>query len=320
MAHNFQKKWVFTWNLDSNERIPTPEELQLFLSSIVTKGVFQQERGLTTERLHYQGRFELKGPRIGKVKLLSYFSEKWDIMNLTVMPEESNDSSMYCTKNETRIAGPWYVGLSNYIQKNTTMKLDLYLWQEQLLKMLSPDYIQFYRDRKVIWIEDSKGGMGKSKFMQYLALSSKKTKIIAKKLPFDRPDRIRSSVSKIAKKEDVDVFMFDFTRTLGEESSMANFYQVVEEIKNNYIIDTMYGQYNETFLSGAVVIIFTNEELQDHRKYLSEDRWVPFQIGSHSSHNKGLIYMDGNHSVPFEQYWQEHTQTINNKKQTSSNN
>jgi hypothetical protein len=24
--------------------------------------------------------------------------------------EESFDSSLYCTKNETRVAGPWYVG------------------------------------------------------------------------------------------------------------------------------------------------------------------------------------------------------------------
>jgi hypothetical protein len=72
MAHKFQKKWVFTWNLGFDERVPTPEELQLFLSSISEKGVFQLERGLTTERLHYQGRFELKGPRIGKMKLLHY--------------------------------------------------------------------------------------------------------------------------------------------------------------------------------------------------------------------------------------------------------
>lgn len=320
MAHKFQKKWVFTWNLGFDERVPTPEELQLFLSSISEKGVFQLERGLTTERLHYQGRFELKGPRIGKMKLLSYFSEKWDIINFTPEHEESFDSSLYCTKNETRLAGPWYVGLSDYIQKNTTMKLDLYLWQEQLLMLMSPDHLKFYKDRKVIWVEDSQGGMGKSRFMQYLALSSKDTKIVAKKLPFDRPDRIRSAVSKIAKKTDVDVFMFDFTRTLGEDSSMANFYQVVEEIKNNYIIDTMYGQYNETFLSGAVIIIFTNERFEDHRRYLSEDRWVPFQIGSHSSHNKGLIYMDGNSRIPFEQYWEKHTQTIENRKQTSSNN
>lgn len=314
MNHHYQKKWVFTWNLGFNEHVPTPEELQLFLSSIAVKGVFQQERGLTTERLHYQGRFELKGPRIGKMKLLSYFSEKWDIINLTTEREESFDSSLYCTKNETRVAGPWYVGLSDYIQKNTTMKLDLYLWQEQLLRLLSPEHINFYRNRRVIWIEDRKGGMGKSEFIRYLASSSKETKIIAKKLQFDRPDRIRCAVCKLAKTTDVDLFMFDFTRTMGEDSSMTNFYQVVEEIKNKYIIDTMYGQYNESFLKPNVVIIFTNAELQDHWRYLSEDRWVPFQIGSDSSHNKGLIYMDGNYRVPFEQYWQEHTQTIENKK------
>jgi hypothetical protein len=41
------------------------------------------------------------------------------------------------------------------------MKLDLYLWQEQLLRLMSPERIELYKDRKVIWIEDSQGGMGK---------------------------------------------------------------------------------------------------------------------------------------------------------------
>jgi len=318
MAHKFQKKWVFTWNLGFNEDVPTPEELQLFLSSISEKGVFQQEKGLETGRLHYQGRFVLRGPRIGKNKLLSYFTEKWNTINLTVDPEKSSDSSLYCTKSETQVKGPWYVGLSDYVQKNTTMKLDLYLWQQQLLRMLSPEHIRFYKDRKVIWIQSSAGGLGKSSFIQYLALNSKQTKLVAKKLPFDRPDRIRCAVTKIAKKEDVDVFMFDFTRTLGEDSGMANFYQVIEEIKNNYIIDTMFGQYHETFLGGTVVIIFTNEQFDDHKRYLSDDRWVPFQIGSDSSHNKGLIYMDGNYRMPFEQYWGIHTQTI--RKQENRDN
>lgn len=99
---------------------------------------------------------------------------------------------------------------------------------------------------------------------------------------------------------------------------MANFYQVVEEIKNNYIIDTMYGQYTETFLGGAVIIIFTNERFKDHSRYLSDDRWVTFEIGINSSHNKGLIYMNGDYRMPFEEYWQKHTQTTKtqvNKKQ-----
>ena len=319
MTHHYQKKWVFTWNLDSNEHIPTPEQLQNYLSSLTTEGVFQLERGLTTERLHYQGRFVLKGPRIGKQKLLSYFKENWNIINLTVEHETTFDSSLYCTKSETQVAGPWYVGLSNYVQRNTPMELDLYLWQKQLLRMLSPEHIKFYKDRKVIWIQSSAGGLGKSSFIQYLALNSKKTKLVAKKLPFDRPDRIRCAVTKLAKKEDVDMFMFDFTRTLGEDSGMANFYQVVEEIKNNYIIDTMYGQYHETFLSGAVIIIFTNEEFDNHKRFLSDDRWVPFQIGSDPSHNKGLIYMDGNYRIPFEQYWGIHTQTKTKQQNKKTN-
>lgn len=118
--------------------------------------------------MHYQERFVLKGPRIGKKQLLAIFSEKWNIVSLAVAPETSYDSTLYCTKSETRVRGPWFVGLSNYTQKSTTMELDLCLWQEQVIEMLSPEHIKYYKDRKVIWIEDSIGGAGKSKFMQYL--------------------------------------------------------------------------------------------------------------------------------------------------------
>lgn len=63
--------------------------------------------------------------------------------------------------------------------------------------------------------------------MKWLALNEKKTGIKVVKLPFDRPDRIRSGVVKIIKKQNVDLFMFDFTRTLGEETSMKNLFEVV---------------------------------------------------------------------------------------------
>ena len=64
-----------------------PQQLVQFLNKIVESGVFQKERGVETSRLHYQGRFELKGPRIGKRKLLRMFSELGETSNLTFSPE-----------------------------------------------------------------------------------------------------------------------------------------------------------------------------------------------------------------------------------------
>ena len=66
MAHYYQKRWVFTWNSDEKRYFIEYFKLIRFLNEISKEGGFQKERGETTGRLHYQGRFELKGTRTGK--------------------------------------------------------------------------------------------------------------------------------------------------------------------------------------------------------------------------------------------------------------
>lgn len=65
-----------------------------------------------------------------------------------------------------------------------------------------------------------------------------------KKLPIDSPNRIRMAVCKLIQKEDVDMFTFDFTRTMGEETSMNNLFQVVEELKNGCVMVSFIWQPN----------------------------------------------------------------------------
>lgn len=311
MAHRYQKRWVFTWNGVGTPEVPPPTELVRFLDPLVEEGVFQLEVGKKTQNAHYQGRFVLRGPRIGKRKLLSLFADKYDTMNLTVEPEILSDSTSYCIKEDTSVGGPWFIGLFSYKQKQETMTLKLRKWQEQLLTLLGPEFGGKFRDRKVIWVQDVHGGAGKSEFIKYLARTGGEHKLVAKKLPFDNPDRIRSSVGKIAKKHDVDIFMFDFTRTRSESANDQNLFQVVEEIKNSYVVDVMYGNYVETFLPPLFVVIFTNEDIKDYRQYLSADRWVPLAVCSDLS----LAYIDTNEMrIPFAQFLEETRRGIQKQK------
>ena len=133
MAHNYQKRWVFTWNADENDRIVDSKKLQELLNEIAEEGVFQKERGKETKRLHIQGRFKLKGPRTGKKQLLKIFNEIYNIKNLTFEPERIYDSTKYCTKSLSRLEGPWFVGIDSYRAKNSRMVLNLRKWQKQLL-------------------------------------------------------------------------------------------------------------------------------------------------------------------------------------------
>lgn len=276
MAHYYQKKWVFTWNTDESGILVNETKLQNLLNEIVEEGVFQKERGKKTGRLHMQGRFKLKGPRTGKKQLLKLFSELACVRNLTFEPERSKDSTRYCSKIQTRVDGPWFVGTPQYRRKNTPISISLRKWQKQLLNELNSPLGETFRDRKVIWIQDEKGSAGKSTFLKYLC--SQKEGLNFKKLPLDRPDRIRMMVCKITEKEDVDAFCFDFTRTLDENTSIRSMFQVLEEIKNGHIVSAMFGAPMESIIPNPFVIIFTNEDISGYYHYLSKDRWQGYAI------------------------------------------
>lgn len=302
MAHHLQKRWVFTWNFDDEHGLPPAYVVSKILNEISEQAVFQLEKGEQAGRHHYQGRFTLKGPRLGKRALLKLFDEEFYTKQLTLAPELSYDSSSYCEKSNTRLQGPWYAGLQSYKNTKVGMEIKLRLWQEQLLQLMTGPLRSSLEDRKVIWIEDPIGGSGKSTFIKYLALNEKKTSLAVEKMPFDRPDRIRSSVIKLSKKKDVDVYMFDFTRTQGEDTSFKDLFEVIEEIKNGYIVDVMYGNYNKAFPKESMVVIFTNENVNHYIKYLSMDRWEPFRILDDNLVYRSRTSDEFNDLVPFEQY------------------
>ena len=276
MAHYYQKKWVFTWNANGDGQLVDCHKLQNLLNEISKQGVFQSERGKKNARMHYQGRFELKGSRTGKKQLLKMFGALGCTKNLTFRPELSVDSTDYCTKIETRILGPWYVGSSSYRRKNSIMTIRLRKWQQQLLNQLEGPLAELLRDRKVIWVQDLAGGCGKSTFLKFLRFGQ--SSLIVRKLPLDRPDRLRMFVCKVAEQTDVGVFAFDFTRTLDDDTSIKSLFQIIEELKNGYIVSAMFGKPLEILIDSPFVLIFTNEDISSYFHYLSMDRWCAYEI------------------------------------------
>ena len=83
---------------------------------------------------------------------------------------------------------------------------------------------------------------------------------------------------KLVEKEDVDVFAFDFTRTLGEDTHVNDLFQAVEEIKGGHVISGMYGHYLEQIFRNPYVLIFSNDDVSKYCKYLSFDRWQAYEI------------------------------------------
>jgi hypothetical protein len=142
--------------------------------------------------------------------------------------------------------------------------------------MIGPDQ-QSLKDRKVIWVQDSCGGTGKSFFQKWLRIAQKD--LVVRLLPIQRVDRLISAVNIINQTTKVDAYTIDLTRTQGEEQSYKDLFSAIEQIKNGHVVDVMYGKYNEAIFEPPMVIIFTNESIVKFRKYLSLDRWRVYLIG-----------------------------------------
>lgn len=130
----------------------------------------------------------------------------------------------------------------------------------------------------MVWVQDPSGGAGKSTFLKWLSVSQHETGISVKKLPLDKPDRLRMMVCKIIERENVDLFTFDFTRTLGVDTHLENLFQIVEEIKNGHVVSAMYGNPLEVIFTSPFVVIFTNNDISNYCHYLSMDRWQSYEI------------------------------------------
>lgn len=122
------------------------------------------------------------------------------------------------------------------------------------------------RDRSVVWVQDPIGGSGKSTFLRYLRFGQ--TNLTVRKLPFDRPDRLRMFVCKIPEEADIALFAFNFTTTLDEDTSVRRLFQVIEELKNGYIVSAMFGRPLEVLIDSPFVLILTNEDISSYFHYL----------------------------------------------------
>ena len=71
----------------------------------------------------------------------------------------------------------------------------------------------------------------------------------------------------------------DLPRTISKSLSLTDLFHTLEEIKNGYVVDRMYGKYNEGIFDPPLIVIFTNFKFEELQSNMSEDRWVVFELG-----------------------------------------
>lgn len=106
---------------------------------------------------------------------------------------------------------------------------------------------------------------------------------MARKLPVSSVERLISAVTKLTREQEVDVLMINLTKSRGQDQSLADVFATIEDIKDAYIVDTLYGKYIEAIFNPPIVLVFTNERLDEHKSKLSADRWLRLHINSNLS-------------------------------------
>lgn len=231
--------YMITLPFDKNE---DPSELSQNLKTFCKKFTFQKEQGDKTGYVHWQIFISLKTKE--------YFTAVKNLFPSGAHIEGCKDgwaAAKYCEKSETRLEGP-------YTEKSVFLKIitKLYPWQQKIRDecLTDPD------DRKIIWVWEAKGGIGKTQFCKYMAVKHGATilgngafKDIAQALPTNPK-----------------IVMFNITRDLEERFN----YSAIEAVKDGLMFSGKYESHTKIFNSPHVVV-FSNFE--PRKSAMSADRW-----------------------------------------------
>lgn len=279
ITENKYRNWVMTWNADSEGGLPPSYHVEDYLKTRTELYVFQEECGDETGRVHLQGSFRTKVRKRHNTLLNEFeqvFGDAVKFLTLTRMCGSWNESYEYCTKTETRHGRVYQSAvLEEYKGKDIKIlddKESWFPWQRALGKKI---FIQgsltlaFADDREIIWIEDPSGCTGKSKFTKFLC--SINNDII--KLPFGTASQLRSAVICAGKRK---LYIVDIPRTLGGDDDINAFISAIEDIKNGFVVSSMYGKYQNIFMEPPHIIVFSNDKAPIQK--MTKDRWTNYKI------------------------------------------
>lgn len=257
-------RYVFTLNEQDALKLDGTF-LELFkkeLGSFCKKWCFQKEKGLESDLPHFQGQLSLK-TKLRKAELVKAFHPEWNIY-WSVQQDESK-SSIYVTKEDTRVDGPWSdKDVPAYVPR-ALRNLELKGWQQELRDAL----VQPGDDRTVHIVLDKAGGIGKSTFCKYMSINHR-----AFTMPGtigrgeDLMKLVCNSLKGVPPSQHV-IFLLDLPRAINK-NNWDQWCSVLEQLKNGHITDWRY-QGENRWIEPPAVCCFTNS--LPPPDLFTSDRW-----------------------------------------------
>lgn len=257
-------RWCFTLNetaelsLDDSVRV----DVQKLLQEHSSKWCFQLEKGEETGKLHYQGRLAL--PKKLRLKgLVELFNKKYKFH--WSQEHDKSASSLYVCKDGTRVEGPWRDPPVVQRLPRQIRDLELKGWQCDLKAKL-----EVFDTRRIHFVLDKNGGIGKSTFVTYMSIKHKACLIPQTCQTADDMMQYACSMVKQQERYEDWVFMLDVPRSVIDKA-WGKWLACLESLKNGHIYDHRY-KATEIWIDCPGIVVFANEAPPSNM--LTSDRWV----------------------------------------------
>jgi len=261
------------WMVTINDYIQSDiVELEKFLKTFCSSYVFQEEQGHTTQRYHIQAYICTK-IRKRKQSILNDF-HKWYLKlyvgekevaqhylnQVTVerMMGTQEEAIAYCTKTDTQMSAPRTFGILTQYQASDLKIFDnsalWYPWQKHLMEILFNKDLTLKdpNDRTIIWVQDLLGNSGKSKLVKHICYNYPEESC---KLAFGSSTQLRSACISAGPRK---LYFVDVPRTLGKDDDISEIISVIEDIKNGFVVSSMYGKYQQLMFDPPHIVVFAN--------------------------------------------------------------
>lgn len=244
-----------------------PEIVKNILDEMCEKYVFQMEKS-PEGYLHLQCVIGLKSKK-RKSALLKFFAETLNISkeNVQIRKVKNKVSAMkYCSKEETRMSGPWLKGVE--IEKGLKLLKyeNMYEWQKKIVDECSEECTD---DRTINWIWEREGCVGKTQLCKYMAV--RMNAMIVK----GNPDSVGSRI--ILEKRRPTICILNLPRS--KEGWCISQYETLESVKDGLICSSKY-EGGQVIFDSPHVYVFANWPPDESK--LSSDRWNVVQLPSDS--------------------------------------
>lgn len=281
-------KWVFTWSSAKGSNFCTDKLFNIKNLALLSKFsqrycktknegfMCQLEKGLKHNKLHLQGRFELRYGRVYKSVLLKYFNDIGIHSNgLFLNVEKDEDKSKYYVeKLESRIAGPFnnedltpYAGKDViYIKKNPRV------WQQICFSIIKKKQCS----RKINFIFDPCGDSGKTTWVKFCLLYAKLLNIKAEYFLLSDVSRVMAGVCKV--KVLPDTIFFDLPRSIGKNQSYCDLFIAAEKFKDGLLESSYYANHKVKCIAPPNVFMTSNLKPGKFLNYISLNRWNIVEI------------------------------------------